>query len=627
MRSLLFSSKKKKLPIGVLGFILYVAGIAAFCSPLLWARRTYVSENALIPGGAHVRFSNNELQRAVHIARGWSEHVSTKRKDRDDVTWVMKKLEELGLDAYRHDYSYTEIVNHTRVNHRGTNVYSIVRAHKSSGQESIVLSSTFNRPSDVKIGPHAVTGLSMSMSILHYLSQQKWLAKDMILVLTDEEKGAERGLKSWLEDYLGIPRDSTIYNATNLPARSGAIQMALHIEIKPSDWTRGLSLSIAGPNGQLPNLDLINTLARICNYRGIYDDEVDLNDIPKPLVKPFTEWKGQFLHHAMELLPTEYYNLLLKAPPQLYNLFAFMVNQAVGVPTGMHGVYSKGRYHIDAMTVSNRMPADERGVQRQSMAIYGQILEGTLRSMNNLLEKLHQSFYFYLLPSSSLYLAIGDYMIPLGLVLGVYMLQLYLNLITMPHTVDAAYSLCVVALFEILGFTVYSLPTVIRSISLQYGLFLNSEEVTLYWVSISTLLTLVTFFTLHIVTSLFPTADVTPLKTFAPLILSTFLSVNSLSNYSFCFFCALVYVPVFGLIRRPPHVISTLLQSSLLLAVSPVAVVYGVGRVLDMEPLEVMGEIMRQHEEYGNLAFTFLTIGLLPSVLSFLKFVTHAEKK
>ncbi len=48
--------------------------------------------------------------------------------------------------------------------------------------------------------------------------------------------------------------------------KGGAIQAALNIEIGDPTVDR-LKLKIEGPNGQLPNLDLFNTIIRICrNY-------------------------------------------------------------------------------------------------------------------------------------------------------------------------------------------------------------------------------------------------------------------------------------------------------------------------------------------------------------------------
>ena len=44
-------------------------------------------------------------------------------------------------------------------------------------------------------------------------------------------------------------------------------------------------------------------------------------------------------------------------------------------------------------------------------------LEGMFRSLNSLLERFHQSFFFYLLSSTSRYISIGLYMPPLGCVM------------------------------------------------------------------------------------------------------------------------------------------------------------------------------------------------------------------
>jgi glycosylphosphatidylinositol transamidase len=52
------------------------------------------------------------------------------------------------------------------------------------------------------------------------------------------------------------------------------------------------------------------------------------------------------------------------------------------------------------------------------------IIESTLRSINNLLERFHQSFFFYLLPSSNYYISIGMYMPAFGLVVLPILIQI-----------------------------------------------------------------------------------------------------------------------------------------------------------------------------------------------------------
>ncbi|KAM7280013.1 hypothetical protein ACFE04_007147 [Oxalis oulophora] len=49
---------------------------------------------------------------------------------------------------------------------------------------------------------------------------------------------------------------------------------------------------------------------------------------------------------------------------------------------------------------------------------YGQVIEGTIRSVNNLLEKFHQSFFLYLLTSPSKFVSVGVYMVAFALLIA-----------------------------------------------------------------------------------------------------------------------------------------------------------------------------------------------------------------
>lgn len=51
------------------------------------------------------------------------------------------------------------------------------------------------------------------------------------------------------------------------------------------------------------------------------------------------------------------------------------------------------------------------------------LLEGMIRKLNNLLERLHQSYFFYLLPSLSRFVSIGYYMPAFGLLAVILLLR------------------------------------------------------------------------------------------------------------------------------------------------------------------------------------------------------------
>lgn len=51
-------------------------------------------------------------------------------------------------------------------------------------------------------------------------------------------------------------------------------------------------------------------------------------------------------------------------------------------------------------------------------------LEGIFRKLNNLLERLHQSYFFYLLPSLSRFVSIGLYMPAFGFLVLILVLKI-----------------------------------------------------------------------------------------------------------------------------------------------------------------------------------------------------------
>jgi glycosylphosphatidylinositol transamidase len=116
----------------------------------------------------------------------------------------------------------------------------------------------------------------------------------------------------------------------------------------------------------------------------------------------------------MQFVPASVIAPLKKWWPELDNLFTFMLNQAEGTPNGDHAYMS--RYAINAVTLFNKRTPGAR--EAVDLTTIGMTLEGTMRSLMNLNEPLHQSFYFYLLPSPYNYVSIGHYMISFGLLVG-----------------------------------------------------------------------------------------------------------------------------------------------------------------------------------------------------------------
>lgn len=112
-----------------------------------------------------------------------------------------------------------------------------------------------------------------------------------------------------------------------------------------------------------------------------------------------------------------------------------ILNQAQGRIEGLHSVF--GGFGIEAVMIQ---PSKQKGRQnyagmfemaryyRRSVffllvlifeknTFFCRVFEGMLRSVNNLLERFHQSFFFYVLTSPHHFISIGLYMPAIGLML------------------------------------------------------------------------------------------------------------------------------------------------------------------------------------------------------------------
>lgn len=158
-----------------------------------------------------------------------------------------------------------------------------------------------------------------------------------------------------------------------LPLKSGALQGALALDYAVDHRFEALHIIYDGTNGQLPNLDLINSMVNIAG--------------------------GQMgVHTAIQGIENHSNNY----QDRLHTILRGMIKQSLGLATGPHSSFIP--YHVDAITLQ---PYGDGW--HDEMAL-GRIVEGTFRSLNNLLEHLHQSFFFYLLMHRDHFVSIGTYL-------------------------------------------------------------------------------------------------------------------------------------------------------------------------------------------------------------------------
>ncbi|KAL1494279.1 hypothetical protein ABEB36_009903 [Hypothenemus hampei] len=344
---------------------------ASLASPLFNAS-TYFSENALLPGLVKSTFKEDRfaLQYFQELQDETQKHESS-----IPYSWLLAKFRQIGLDSYTHDFTLHSPLNPNDT-YYGKNVYGILRAPRASSTEALVLSVPYRPPKSIY--PSTLPSIAIQLAFAKFAAKEKYWAKDIIFLITDHE---QLGIQAWLEAYHGVTcgNEGTLNHGT-LKGRAGAIQAAINLELH-SVKIGQIDIKIEGLNGQLPNLDLFNLAGKICIKEGVF--HTFKGKTPKYFRDPYKEWLYSFK-----------------------NMLNMVSTQATGVPNGNHGLFL--RFGIQALTLEGFEQG--KAGSRSGFLSIGRVIEGIFRSINNLLERFHQSFFFYILPSHDRYISIGLYM-------------------------------------------------------------------------------------------------------------------------------------------------------------------------------------------------------------------------
>lgn len=341
-----------------------------------YSRRTYISENALLPGQVHTYFGGSEQ----HIFRAYKHELSTVFQDphsnetsppqearpiNDSKSAKIQQLfQSAGLKSARQRYSYTSSGN----TYEGENVHAILHAPRGDGTEAIVLLAAMSNIDGVK----NVNGVPLLISLARYFKRWSLWSKDIIFLVTPD---STTGPQAWMDAYHST-HDPSHVQAISL--KSGAIQGVVCIDYPFEHRFEDLHIAYDGINGALPNLDLFNTAVTIATGQMGIGASIQSQHT-------YTQKENQGSY-----------------PARLQTLVNGMSSQALGHATGPHSSFMS--YHIDAITLT----AIGKGWQDE-MA-FGRTVESICRSLNNLLEKLHQSFFFYLLMQTNRFVSIGTYL-------------------------------------------------------------------------------------------------------------------------------------------------------------------------------------------------------------------------
>lgn len=436
------------------------AVLALLLLPLL-AKNTYISENALMPGSASSMISNRDISEANRLA---SDLSGLNFKPQDSAALesrriLAKYMYDLGAEVSYHKFHYkpnqfhplhffsspdsTSSVKNLSCSAHGVNTVGIIRAPRGDGKEAIVLVTPYKFG---KSGAAETLSLSIAYTVFSLLSRVTWLAKDIIWFVADSQYGEYAPVEAWLRDYhtpvftglgtLNADRcvkidDPYVFEQKSIAQRkisdgfrrAGTMAAALILKVADRNAMLEDTLNIyaEASNGQMPNLDLIN----IVNYLAVHRQGLRVK-VEKVLTLLDSRWL-EILGQIFELLGKVARSLNpgwkfgISAADYIEGsatLASSLYYQALGIPTGPHGAFRD--FQVDAITleISPKVSPHNKARHNEFLLRGGRLVEGVIRSINNLLEKFHQSFFLYMLTSPSKFVSVGVYMIAFALLVA-----------------------------------------------------------------------------------------------------------------------------------------------------------------------------------------------------------------
>ncbi|XP_018426658.1 PREDICTED: glycosylphosphatidylinositol anchor attachment 1 protein [Nanorana parkeri] len=479
---------------------------------------------------------------------------------------------------------------------KGTNVYGILRAPRAASTESLVLSVPCSE------GQNNNQAVGLLLSLASYFRGQIYWAKDIIFLVNEHDL---IGMEAWLEGYHDV--NVTEIKSSVMMGRAGAIQAALSLEIS-SEVITSFDVVLEGLNGQLPNLDMVNLFLAFCQKNQL-----------------LCTIQGKLQRNDFDTLPGYIHNL--------QTMMLMVLKQGSARPQGDHGLFL--RYHIEAITL--------RGINsfrqyKYDMVTIGQTIEGMFRKVNNLSERLHQSYFFYLLPSLSRFVSIGIYMPAIGFIILILILRaldLWIKLSrSEPVTEDGAgdteqdtrpsiLSLATpIVICHATGLSLYYIPVMSQEIATDHFPVSEAEAVVLIAIAIYVAGLALPHNTHRVLAGAGSDQGWMTLKLISLLYLAVLLGCIAVMNFSLGFILAVTMVPVAAVVQPAGP---KLLYAALLVLVTPATTLLGsifLYRELIEYPvsllecwqifLQAIAGGMLDHYLYGSLLFPFVALFVYP---------------
>lgn len=389
---------------GIFGFVLFFLGVSwFFLFPLvcvttgeLKCRGTYFSENALSPGTANVAFSPVSVRSARDIEINLRERAS--RADGLFDTMTSVGLTDVHIDELGQ-------------------VSGILRPKGAADRrDALILVTPFGEANDHATG--GCSGPGLMLALAQTLVDVDWLSKNVIFLVARDNYSMRR----WLQKY----HENIVQSTGKSMGHAGLLLGGLVIDVEPSypgEFAEAIDVHVAGSNGLLPNLDLVNVIVYLLRqHAGIGADKTRFTPLQRQgshLIHSIRDGIQAAAMKANEINPGMFgRHETAQYVHRMENLAYFMQSVAFG-PSGWHAELLPFDVHGVSLHISyTNNTLKKWTTSEQACLALGKTIEHTVRSLSNLEEKFHQSYFLYILPDLHLFVSIGEYAGSLVLVLS-----------------------------------------------------------------------------------------------------------------------------------------------------------------------------------------------------------------
>jgi len=350
---------------------------------------TRISENALLAGLVDEQFKDSaQIQR-------YANAIQKQYKDKNTLKqFIIDEYKRLRIEVFRHSYSCAKLAFFTpdekHMKCGDENIYAIIRAYRATPAEAILIM--------IPLRQSHINSLAIVLAFTKYANQQIYWARDIIFVFVDG--GSPFGAESWLSAYHGYKHPFYTRNkndSNGLQAHGGAIIGAVVIDVIGSVFSQ-VEVQYGMMNGGLPNLDLVNLFILLIDKAGTRPSLYGIKHRHK-LERSFYDYNA-----AAQTLIRAAFTQSFVEYESLGSLF--------------------GNYGLNAVTLRARQSTGSSSGEAAmvvNLMDMTQILEGGVRSLNNIIEKFHQSYFMYLLPTTHKFISIAYYMPLIGLMVAPFL--------------------------------------------------------------------------------------------------------------------------------------------------------------------------------------------------------------